>query len=206
MCGFPDKKTRFVLTKNPSHKSRYYNFFLAGIPKRINRLPGCCLVSRIQVKKYTDHQRHGVGDTGHGFHDLWLIHNGKSVFVLLKAFHQELCKRIFCQVQITGTHNCLGKVPFFASADYVFATFFCTGFVCATLKYRTVPAPATQTAATGTITISLLRRRFIFLNLQICYVCSLCFKNTLKEKCIKTLCDLWKPGEKGILFFIYKYK
>lgn len=50
MCGFPDKKTRFVLTKNPSHKSRYYNFFLAGIPKRINRLPGCCLVSRIQTK------------------------------------------------------------------------------------------------------------------------------------------------------------
>ena len=124
MCGFPDKKTRFVLTKNPSHKSRYYNFFLAGIPKRINRLPGCCLVSRIQVKKYTDHQRHGVGDTGHGFHDLWLIHNGKSVFVLLKAFHQELCKRIFCQVQITGTHNCLGKVPFFRLRRLRFRYFF----------------------------------------------------------------------------------
>lgn len=57
MCGFPDKKTRFVLTKNPFHKSRYYNFFLAGIPKRINRLPGCCLVSRIQAKKHTDQNR-----------------------------------------------------------------------------------------------------------------------------------------------------
>ena len=77
----------------------------------------------------------------------------------------------------------LERFPFFASADYVFAAVFCAGFVCATLKYPTVPAPATQTAATGMITISLLHRRFIFLNLQICCVCSLCFKNILKKMC-----------------------
>lgn len=205
MCGFPDKKTRFVLTKNPSHKSRYYNFFLAGIPKRINRLPGCCLVSRIQTK-ITPIIR-----------DMVLVTPGMASMIsdwstMEKASSSCSKRSIRSSVSAFSARSrlpvhtlVLERFPFFASAYYVFAAVFCAGFVCATLKYPTVPSPATQTAATGMITISLLRRRFIFLNLQICYVCSLCFKNVLKEKCVKSLCDLWKPGEKGRVFFVRKY-
>ena len=166
MCGFPDKKTRFVLI-----------------------IRDMVLVTPDMASMISDWSTMEKASSSC---------SKRSIRSSVSAFSARSRLPVLTIV--------LERFPFFASADYVFATVFCAGFVCATLKYPTVPAPATQTAATGMITISLLRRRFIFLNLKICCVCSLCFKNTLKEKCIKTLCDLWKPGEKGILFFIYKYK